>query len=476
MRLGRGHMAFVFLGLAFARAWVALLFADPLSPGYGSGWGTSFFDIAYVGCALAAIVGFRRVIPLTARRWPWMLSAALMTVASVGFVADGWLGLGEGAAAVVSLTGGSGFLLYTLVNAEVLATQALRSVILYLSAGRILSWVLTFFFSDMGFDRVAVAAVALPFVALAMTRAALDRVPERNRPLDTCPRFSMPWILLALMGVYSFVYGLHQGTLAPGVGRYASLFNAALALLIVLLVLLAPGKLSFRVLCNVPAVFLACGFLLMSLEGALVGVVADMLIALAFDVAKITVVFLFYDMSRRLGISIVVLSASLAAVEVFGLAGNGVAFLLAQAEAGAAAGTLAHAVIIALAFAVGVMALTRRDAFSDWGARLTDPDEGGEDAGVPNEAIAERCERMADQWGLTAREREVLGLVARGLTSRQVQDALFIAEGTFKTHMRHIYEKSGVRGQKQLRLLLQRETGLAADEDRAPAPSSPARH
>ena len=80
MRLGRGHMAFVFLGLAFARAWVALLFADPLSPGYGSGWGTSFFDIAYVGCALAAIVGFRRVIPLTARRWPWMLSAALMTV------------------------------------------------------------------------------------------------------------------------------------------------------------------------------------------------------------------------------------------------------------------------------------------------------------------------------------------------------------------------------------------------------------
>ncbi len=57
-----------------------------------------------------------------------------------------------------------------------------------------------------------------------------------------------------------------------------------------------------------------------------------------------------------------------------------------------------------------------------------------------------------------------------------MQDALFIAEGTFKTHMRHIYEKSGVRGQKQLRLLLQRETGLAADEDRAPAPSSPARH
>jgi DNA-binding CsgD family transcriptional regulator len=46
---------------------------------------------------------------------------------------------------------------------------------------------------------------------------------------------------------------------------------------------------------------------------------------------------------------------------------------------------------------------------------------------------------------LTAREVEVMDLVASGLTNREVGDALFIEETTVKAHLRHIYEKFGVR-------------------------------
>lgn len=46
---------------------------------------------------------------------------------------------------------------------------------------------------------------------------------------------------------------------------------------------------------------------------------------------------------------------------------------------------------------------------------------------------------------LTAREIEVMDLVASGLTNREVGDALFIEETTVKSHLRHIYEKFGVR-------------------------------
>jgi LuxR family transcriptional regulator, maltose regulon positive regulatory protein len=46
---------------------------------------------------------------------------------------------------------------------------------------------------------------------------------------------------------------------------------------------------------------------------------------------------------------------------------------------------------------------------------------------------------------LTAREVEVMDLVASGLTNREVADALFIEETTVKAHLRHIYEKFGVR-------------------------------
>jgi DNA-binding NarL/FixJ family response regulator len=45
---------------------------------------------------------------------------------------------------------------------------------------------------------------------------------------------------------------------------------------------------------------------------------------------------------------------------------------------------------------------------------------------------------------LSARELEVLGLVAAGNTNREAAARLFISEATVKTHLLHIYEKLGV--------------------------------
>lgn len=43
--------------------------------------------------------------------------------------------------------------------------------------------------------------------------------------------------------------------------------------------------------------------------------------------------------------------------------------------------------------------------------------------------------------GLSKREREVLDCLARGMTTAQVAQELFISENTVKTHVRHILEK-----------------------------------
>ncbi|MEU9383014.1 response regulator transcription factor [Streptomyces sp. NPDC048279] len=45
---------------------------------------------------------------------------------------------------------------------------------------------------------------------------------------------------------------------------------------------------------------------------------------------------------------------------------------------------------------------------------------------------------------LSAREREVLALVARGTSNREVARELFISEATVKTHLTHLYTKLGV--------------------------------
>ena len=50
----------------------------------------------------------------------------------------------------------------------------------------------------------------------------------------------------------------------------------------------------------------------------------------------------------------------------------------------------------------------------------------------------------ADPFGLTAREREVLSLVAEGYTNRRIAEALFISESTAGVHVSHILGKLGV--------------------------------
>ena len=45
---------------------------------------------------------------------------------------------------------------------------------------------------------------------------------------------------------------------------------------------------------------------------------------------------------------------------------------------------------------------------------------------------------------LSAREREVLALVAKGTSNREIARELFISEATVKTHLTHLYGKLGV--------------------------------
>ncbi len=61
---------------------------------------------------------------------------------------------------------------------------------------------------------------------------------------------------------------------------------------------------------------------------------------------------------------------------------------------------------------------------------------------------------------LTARELEVVELVERGMKNRDIARTLGIRTGTVKIHMKHIFEKTGIRGRYGLALSGLREKGL----------------
>lgn len=75
--------------------------------------------------------------------------------------------------------------------------------------------------------------------------------------------------------------------------------------------------------------------------------------------------------------------------------------------------------------------------------------EAGTAVPAPNQ-LDENCTCLSDEFGLTAREREVFGLLAHGRNGRYIMDHLVISRNTAKSHIKHIYSKLGVHSHQEL--------------------------
>ena len=114
-------------------------------------------------------------------------------------------------------------------------------------------------------------------------------------------------------------------------------------------------------------------------------------------------------------------------------------------------------VVVVIAFVVWllvfyVVAVMRGFSFDDTISDVREAEEAvqASDVGAHGEDIDRRCDALADAYGLTPREREVLGLLARGRTGVFIQGELVISYNTVKAHIKHIYQKMGVHTHQEL--------------------------
>jgi len=66
------------------------------------------------------------------------------------------------------------------------------------------------------------------------------------------------------------------------------------------------------------------------------------------------------------------------------------------------------------------------------------------------DSFEDRCSSLIEQYGLSAREAEVLPFILKGRTSERISQELFISKSTVETHFRRIYTKAGVHSRQEL--------------------------
>ncbi len=453
LRVGhlKGIVPFLF-ALGCARAWSTLVVAAPPMAPVVSFDTHNLFD--YTLCLVAlAMMGLAKVLlPLNEHRGVRIVAVAGMVLASVCHLGAFALpAYGEPLALASSLFGGVGFGMFLLLWAELLWTLPLLRILLYITASQLVAIAFVFFCSGLDALRMGTALVFLPAAAVGSLAYAYHAVPADDRPPRAVPRMSYPWKLFALIALYSFAYGLRSSQFPAGAGTHSSVSSAIVGAVLFLSAYFFWNRFNIGTAYRSSFVLIACGFLLVPVEGVLGTTVSGHFIAISYSLMSIIVTLLLYDITKRLGVTVVVFSAIKGAERVFIVWGKDASDALGTLGLGAGVENMVvSGLVVALVLAASLILLSEKELASKWGVRILDA--GGLVQKTPEQQrLDERCAALAERCRLTPRETEILELVAQGKSGPAIMQELFIAEGTLKAHMSHIYEKCGVANRRELR-------------------------
>ncbi len=490
-----------FLGFGFYYAWIWLCYNSTvlLGPDTGAHGASAVFSLylssttALALTLIAASFAVRFSSGLVERRLPLVAFGALATVGTaVAGLTSSW-GPYHPAFIGAGVLTGFGTAWVALRLGAVYASVPARKATLYTTASFVFACLL--YFLAMGLPRPLglVVMAGYPLLAALVTMTTPEEPvlqQERPRRVSGLPRGFFLRLVLAI-GVFSTVVGVTRGfsTLTQSVvtlnseGAIIVFGTACVALLLYMLVSFLGANFDIGRLYYPAIILLVAGISVMPVVGA--GAFEGRFVGVAYACFIMMVWCLLAHVAHWSG---------LAPVRVFGLGrgasalGTSVGWLLGSGLMRGQSGdeTLLVGVSIVMVIALLIvsmlvfndrmvgMALKAVDGEGDESAQLRrsgpagvgersagseregadsiaverEPDSGvGESRGG---AFSKRCHAVANSYGLSPRERDVLFLLAKGRTIGFIADDLGVSFNTAKSHIRHVYVKAGVHTRQEL--------------------------
>lgn len=296
-----------------------------------------------------------------------------------------------------------------------------------------------------------IVATVAPVASAVLLPEVLDFAPGpsgvRHLPLRKALG-SLRWFLLSVLA-YGVAMGCFRGVLATGIGleaKIGSMFffggvaaaSVAIALSGIARIPKFDAALVYKV--TLPVVMAAILLLLVSTER--MAFISAFLIGFGYICFDLGAWILVASIARRARLSPALLFALMSLASHLGMLAGALLGTFSLFSEASIDLTLALTGIFLVAAATPTFG---RINIVGVGERA----EGDVEAG-PSATDERAAALIAERFGLTRRESEILGLLLEGRSRDYIEKQLVLSKSTVKTHVRHIYEKTGVHGQQEL--------------------------
>ena len=454
---GANKIPLFFLGLAAYRAWIEIVFVGsfvdfPIK----SFAGHDAFDLVMAFFLIFFAFTSKRISPFYNKRTVYgfafgsLILSTLCAFTSLFLPEISYL-----LAWPAVFSGGLGVALIILLWSELYSCLNPIRVALYYSASIVGAALIIYLACGLLVPWLFVFTLILPMLSLFCVSKGFNSLPSNELPSNAVPTFSFPWKLVLLMAIYAFAYGLKEvGVYSTSLfGPHAAFGTCAVGLFIFLGVTVRGGKFDFGLIYRVALPLMVGAFLVLPSLGFLNQTMSGLFLTASYTAFSILIMIIFSNICYRYGVSAVWLFGIERGVRaIAGLLGRRTAELsdLYGLSTGEASLAIA-AITILLVVALTMILLSEKELSSKWGISFLGGGSNAEDTAIiRKQELANRCSEVVKEYGLSQREEEVLLLLAQGKTVGAIERELFIANGTAKTHIRHIYRKLDIHARSEL--------------------------
>lgn len=454
------HIPLFFLGLGVYRAWIEVVFVGSFVEFPTAQYaGHNVFDIAMIVTLFACAFASKRLGAFFGRRSLHWCAGVALVASTLGVFSSMYApDLAPVVATPAAVLGGFGIALVILFWSELYGCLNPVRVALYYSASIIVAAVVLYICRGFLYPWLFAAALSMPPVSLVCLALGFRSLPESELPRALGGKFSFPWKPVLLMAIYAFAYGLKESSMYAGpFGPHSAFGTVAVALAVFAGIVARGGRFDFGAIYRIALPLMVAAFLVLPSLGFLSNAAADFCVTASYTAFSILIMLILANMSYRYGISAIWLFGIERGVRaLFSLLGRETETALGSLEiAGVSSEFVLNAIVILLVVALTMILFSEKELSSRWGVTfLGGLDAEGDSAIVKKQELANRCHEAAKRYQLSQREEEVLLLLAQRKTVGSIEKELFIANGTAKTHIRHIYRKLDIHSRDELIELL----------------------